>query len=85
MAVDGDSYSWDQENDPFGKDFFLLPHEEEMWARVEQIADDNRSWLWSQAYPSRDVGQFRGTVDCLGLDEETGSQRLDQLVESRNP
>lgn len=45
MAASGDSYAWDQENDPFGEDFFRVPHEEEMWTRVEQIAHDNRDAL----------------------------------------
>lgn len=45
MHADGSPNDWDQENDPFGEDFFLVPHEEETWARVEQIADDNRDAL----------------------------------------
>ena len=33
------------QNDPFGEDFSLPPGEEETWARVEQIAEDNRDAL----------------------------------------
>lgn len=45
MSTDGDSNAWIQGDDPFREDFFLLPHEEETWARVEQIAEDNRDAL----------------------------------------
>src|SRR5918995_2498930 len=29
------------QRDPFGEDFYLVPHAEEVWARSEQIAEDN--------------------------------------------
>jgi 5-methylcytosine-specific restriction endonuclease McrA len=29
-------------NDPFGENFFLVPHAEEIWARSEQLAADNQ-------------------------------------------
>ena len=45
MAASGSSYSRDVGDDPFGEDFFLMPHEEETWAWVEQIAGDNRDAL----------------------------------------
>jgi hypothetical protein len=45
VTADGRSDAWDKENDPFGENFFLLPREEETWARAEQIADDNRDAL----------------------------------------
>jgi 5-methylcytosine-specific restriction endonuclease McrA len=42
MTTDGNSYAWVQGDDPFREDFFLPPHEEEIEARAEQIAADNR-------------------------------------------
>jgi 5-methylcytosine-specific restriction endonuclease McrA len=33
------------QSDPFGEDFYLVPHAEEIWARSEQIAEDNRDAL----------------------------------------
>ena len=65
MAADVDSYSWDQENDPFGKDYFLLPHEVETWARVEQIADDNRDAL--RHHVELLVWEARADADLLGF------------------
>ena len=34
----------DQSN-PFGEDFYLAPHAEETWTRIEQVAEDNRDAL----------------------------------------
>src|SRR5215212_9158554 len=45
MHADGNSNDWNQENDPLGEDSFLLPQEDETWARVERVADDNRDAL----------------------------------------
>ena len=45
MGANGSSHERGQGKYPFGEDFFLMPHEEETWARVEQIADDNRDAL----------------------------------------
>ena len=45
MAAEGNPNAWARENNPFGEDFFLLPHEEEIRSRVEQVAEDNRDAL----------------------------------------
>lgn len=45
MVASGDSYYWGQGDDSLGEDSFLTPHEEETWARVEQIATDNQDYL----------------------------------------
>ena len=37
-------HRWDQ-SDPFGDDFYLVPHAEETWARIEQVAEDNQDAL----------------------------------------
>jgi hypothetical protein len=44
LHKDNPNYRGDQ-NDPFGEDFFLLPSEEEIRARAEQILGDNRDYL----------------------------------------
>src|ERR687897_12517 len=41
---DNAHHRWDQ-SDPFGEDFYLVPHAEEVWARSEQIAEDNHDAL----------------------------------------
>src|SRR5215208_965646 len=41
---DNADHRWDQ-SDPFGEDFYLVPHAEEVWARSEQLAADNRDAL----------------------------------------
>jgi hypothetical protein len=33
------------QSDPFGEDFYLVPHAEEIWARSEQLAADNQDHL----------------------------------------
>ena len=45
MAVDHSSERWRDQNDPFGVDFYLVPHSEEIWVRTEQVAEDNRDAL----------------------------------------
>jgi 5-methylcytosine-specific restriction endonuclease McrA len=41
MLSDGEAGAWG-EHDPFGEDFYLVPHPEEIWARSEQLAADNQ-------------------------------------------
>jgi len=41
---DNADHRWDQ-SDPFGEDFYLVPHAEEIWARIEQLAADNQDAL----------------------------------------
>ncbi len=65
MAADGSSNYWGEQNDPFGEDFFLLPHEEETWARAEQIAGDNRDAL--RHHVELLVWETRGDSDLLGI------------------
>jgi 5-methylcytosine-specific restriction endonuclease McrA len=36
---------WGRQNDPFGEDFYIVPPDEETWARAEQILEDNRDAL----------------------------------------
>jgi hypothetical protein len=45
MYADGNLNAWDGQNDPFREDFFLIPHEEEIRARAEQVRQDNRDAL----------------------------------------
>ena len=45
MAVDHSSERWRDQNDPFGEDFYLVPHAEETWARIERVAEDNKDAL----------------------------------------
>ena len=35
---------WDQ-SDPFGEDFYLVPHAEEIWARNEQLAAEDQDYF----------------------------------------
>jgi len=44
FTEDNADHRWDQ-SDPFGKDFYLVPYAEETWARIEQVAEDNRDAL----------------------------------------
>ena len=41
FTEDNADHRWDQ-SDPFGEDFYLIPHAEEVWARSEQLAADNQ-------------------------------------------
>jgi hypothetical protein len=45
MSPDGNSTAWGAQNDPFGEDWFGRPPEEEIWARAEQMRQDNRDAL----------------------------------------
>jgi hypothetical protein len=58
--------SWNdrcQGDNPFREDVFLLPYEEETWARVEQIAEDNRDAL--RHYVELLVWETRENPDLL--------------------
>jgi 5-methylcytosine-specific restriction endonuclease McrA len=44
LTEDNADYRRDQ-SDPFGEDFYLAPHAEEVWARSEQLAADNQDAL----------------------------------------
>src|SRR5918995_1924033 len=41
FTEDNADHQWDQ-SDPFGEDFYLVPHAEEVWTRSEQLAADNQ-------------------------------------------
>src|SRR5215217_4263031 len=41
---DNSDHWWDQ-SDPFGEDFYLVPHSEEIWARSAHLAEANRDAL----------------------------------------
>jgi 5-methylcytosine-specific restriction endonuclease McrA len=41
MPSDGNSTAWGNQNDPFGEDFYLVPHDEVIRARIEQEDEDN--------------------------------------------
>ncbi len=45
MLDNGNPNGWGKPSDPFREGSFLLPHEEETWARVEQLHQDNRDAL----------------------------------------
>src|SRR5215217_8098846 len=45
MAVDHSSDRWGDQNDPFGEEPYLMPHEEELRARAKQVLRDNRDAL----------------------------------------
>ena len=53
------------QNDPFGEDFFLVPHEEETWARAEQVAGDNRDAF--RHYVELLVWEVQGNPDLLRI------------------
>jgi len=42
---DTNSGAFDWQNDPFGEDFYVVPDSEEIWARIERVAEDNRDAL----------------------------------------
>jgi hypothetical protein len=44
MYADGESGAWGDPN-PFGEDFYLVPHDEEIRVRIEQVAEDNQDAL----------------------------------------
>ena len=37
--------SWRDQNDPFREEFYLVPHDEVLWERAEQVRQDNRDAL----------------------------------------
>lgn len=41
FTEDNADHRWDQ-SDPFGEDFYLVPHPEEVWARIEHLTADNQ-------------------------------------------
>jgi 5-methylcytosine-specific restriction endonuclease McrA len=41
----GNADGWGRQHDPFAEDFHLVPHEEETWARAEQILEHNQDAL----------------------------------------
>jgi 5-methylcytosine-specific restriction endonuclease McrA len=42
---DTNSGAFDWQNDPFGEDFHFVPDSEEIWARIERVAEDNQDAL----------------------------------------
>ena len=44
FTEDNADHRWDQ-SDPFGEDFYFVPHPEEIWARSEQLAVDNQDYF----------------------------------------
>jgi hypothetical protein len=45
MTVDHSSERWRDQNDFFGEDFYLVPHDEVIEVRIEQVAEDNQDAL----------------------------------------
>jgi 5-methylcytosine-specific restriction endonuclease McrA len=45
MATDHNSDSWGDQNDPFREESYLMPHDEVLWERAEQVRQDNRDAL----------------------------------------
>jgi 5-methylcytosine-specific restriction endonuclease McrA len=45
MLTDGNTGAWSNQDDPFGEDFYLMPYEEEIQARAEQVHRDNQDAL----------------------------------------
>ena len=60
---DSSSDAWGQQDDPFGEDFFILPPEEEIRARAEQIRQDNRDAL--QHFVELAIWEALDTPDLL--------------------
>ena len=44
FTEDNADHRWDQ-SDPFGEDFYLVPHDEVISERIEQVAEDNQDAL----------------------------------------
>src|SRR5215217_6712565 len=44
MHADGEAGAWGDPN-LFGEDFYLVPHDEEIRVRIEQVAEDNQDAL----------------------------------------
>lgn len=62
---DPNSGACNWQNDPFGDDFFLLPHEDEIRARAEQVAKDNRDAL--RHHVELLVWETQGNPDLLKI------------------
>ncbi len=45
MTDDHSAGRWGEQSDPFGEDFYLMPYEEEVRARAEQVCRDNQDAL----------------------------------------
>ena len=45
MAVDHNSERWGDQNDPFGEDFYLVPHGDVIGAWIAQVSEDNQDAL----------------------------------------
>jgi 5-methylcytosine-specific restriction endonuclease McrA len=62
---DTNSGAFDWQNDPFREDFLLVPHEEETWARAEQVAEHNRDALGHHVEML--VWEVQGNPDLLKI------------------
>ncbi len=63
MADEHTSDGWWVQNDPFGEDFYLVPHDEVIRARIEQVAEDNRDAL--RHYVELLIWDLQGNPDLL--------------------
>jgi hypothetical protein len=41
MTTDHNSDRWGDQNDPFREEYYLVPHDEVLWERAEQVRQDN--------------------------------------------
>lgn len=57
------SDAWSRQNNPFGEDFFVMPYEEEVQARAEQLLQDNRDAI--RHYVELLAWEMQGNLDLL--------------------
>lgn len=65
MSPDGNSAEWGVQNDPFGEEYFLVPHEEEIRQRAKQLRQDNSDAL--RYFVELLVWEVQGNKDLLGI------------------
>lgn len=57
--------SWGEQSDPFSDDSYLVPHEEEIWARATHVFGDSRDAI--QHYVELLIWETQGTPDLLKI------------------
>jgi hypothetical protein len=70
MLSDSEAGAWG-EHDPFGEDFYIVPHAEEIWVRSEQLAEQNqdafRYFVESVIWRALDLDDRDHLKDLLSL------------------
>ncbi len=65
MTANDTPGSWGEQNDPFSEGFYMVPDEEEIWARAEHVFGDSRDAI--RHHVELLVWETQGTPDLLKI------------------